>query len=148
MNAETRHNERIAELEEALRKEREKTPAELIELAWERAYPVPVGETIPAGTRCMYRMPVKNSETGPVLVFRAGPNIKVTQWEREHRTFEPLTPAWQRASVVIAHTEDDPARRPFIRTDDDVWVGLRDNGRLTHNLLNPTPVELPEEEQE
>lgn len=39
MNAETRHNERIAELEEALRKEREKTPAELIELAWERTYP-------------------------------------------------------------------------------------------------------------
>ena len=48
----TRRNERIAELEGALRSKREKTSAELIELAWERAYET---NRIPAHTPFIFR---------------------------------------------------------------------------------------------
>ena len=143
----TRRNERIAELEGALRSKREKTSAELIELAWERAHPVPAGEALPAGTRYMRRIPGDNSETDHPIAFFTRGGITATQLDREYRTLEPLTPEWQKAPVIVAHTAGNPARRPFIHLDSDEWIDSHDDAASAQSLIDPVPVKLPEEEQ-
>ncbi|AMS06478.1 hypothetical protein DUY81_13895 [Acidipropionibacterium acidipropionici] len=121
-----------------------RTPAELIQAAWDAAYPVPPNGRIPKGTKYLTRCGGKDVVTAEAGIdLRGGPDI---------RTLEPLPPlipddcmaVW--ASLKGLGDPQNPTRC--------VW--LRDSGRHSWrnrwnvvaaevDLIDPKPV--PEEER-
>ena len=126
-----------------------RTPAELIQAAWEAAYPVPEGRVIPPDTGFIAR----NSRDGEIVVYSRGCGYELmSTGEIERRTLEPLPPlipddcmaVW--ASLKGLGDPQNPTRC--------VW--LRDSGRHSWrnrwnvvaaevDLIDPKPV--PEEER-
>lgn len=120
------------------------TPAELLAAYVHR---VPVGATIPA------RTPVVSTGSNGALINPDGFSIDVTVHLLDGYTYWTTTPIaaplpQEPGSLVIAHTERDPRRRPFMRSVGGDWFGGGGGKcwRDADELLDPRPAKAVEVE--
>jgi hypothetical protein len=121
-----------------------RTSAELIEAAWDAAYPVPPNGRIPKGTKYLTRCGGKD-----VVTAEAGIDLRGGQ---DIRTLEPLPPLIpDDCKEVRASSYEDPLRSVWIRDARavDAWVAVTVLGEVmrahTNDLIDPKPV--PKEER-
>lgn len=122
-----------------------RTPADLIQAAWDAAYPVPEGRDVPPGV--------------PIIARRKDRQIRVHTYgwlygvnpHMEVRTLEPLPPVIPEGTPAVwASSDEDPLRSVWIRDARavDAWVAVTVLGEVmrvhTNDLIDPKPV--PEEE--
>lgn len=126
-----------------------RTPAELIQAAFEAAHPVPDGRNVPPGVAIIARW-----DDGDISFHAMGraPGTSVPNDHVEVRTLEPLPPVIpDDCDLVMARREGD-VRRPWTRHSNPswhrTWFSVTSAGKAISTaesfLIDPKPV--PEEE--
>lgn len=121
-----------------------RTPAELLQAAWDAAYPVPEGRTIPGGTPNV--MKYKDST---IMWNVMGSTYEIEFIETDRiRTLEPLPPVIPDGTPAVwASTSDGIlVRRILVNTDHITrqWIDMYDTKYTDEQLIDPVPI--PEEE--
>lgn len=122
------------------------TPADLIEAAWDAAYPVPEGRKIPANTGYLSW---RNGECVGIYSKGVSYDMPVRDGYLERRTLDPLPPVIPEGCDLV--WAGNPDRRVVWHRDPsnpDRWNGYDVAGHAANlhrdNLIDPKPV--PEEE--
>ena len=116
------------------------TAREALDLAWELAHPVKMGETIPDGAHYLRRW----TDDVPPTTLSAHGHIDVMTEKHTAtvRTLDPLPepePDWLDAPAVIAVCNDTMPPAVFVRHGDNWWVSEH-YGVGTRNLRDVTPL--------
>lgn len=125
------------------------TPAYLIQAAWDKAYPLPEGRKLPAGTPYVCkRGPVERHTR---ITFWPNGDRFENAYSEDIRTLEPLPPVIPDDCMAVwASIQDNSSRLIWIREsgDPDAWNTAGDDGKLWHtwtdNLIDPKPVPTEE----
>lgn len=130
-----------------------RTPAELLQAAWEAAYPVPEerdASSIPADARVIWRMGIGHDYD--VYVGIAGDMSADLPQMIAHgtvRTLDPLPPLIPKGTPAVwASTSDGIlVRRILVNTDHITrqWIDMFDTKYTDEQLINPVPI--PKEER-
>ena len=128
----------------------EATPADLVEAAFDDAYPLPEGRKLPADTPYLWKDEPVEGHTR--IVFWPNGDPFENAYSDDVRTIDPLPPLIpDDCNRVFASVEWNPARLIWIRGigDPDRWRAADGNAggwnALTRDLIDPKPV--PEEER-
>jgi hypothetical protein len=120
-----------------------RTSAELIEAAWDAAYEVPEGRTIPAGTPTVMKY-----KDGTIMWNMKGSTYEIEFIETDRiRTLEPLPPVIPDGTPAVwASTKDCEGRRVLVLSEEPIGDMLRhwrdgdgDEYR-DEQLINPVPI--------
>lgn len=118
------------------------TPADLIVAAWDRAYPIPEGRTIPAHTGFIER----NSRDGAIEFFPSGFSdaIRGHVGSMDRRTLSPLpTLIPDDCPAVWASTYNGPERRVLVLYSPGAtrhWVAADGDLFEDSDLIDPRPI--------
>ena len=119
------------------------TPDELIQAAWDAAYPVPEGRTIPAGTPNVMKY-----KDGTIMWNVMGSTYEIEFIETDRiRTLDPLPPLIPDGTPAVwASTVDYGVRRVLTLSEEhpgDIPRYWRDGGGDTYrdaDLIDPVPI--------